>query len=157
MIPYISAQHSMWSCGGFETTKTDYTVIKADQYGNPIELNEQGVTTIMIWSHKGQRPIASIQNATYDEVVAALGKTPEEYSVLNTSSLSLENLRTALPKALVYTYMYDNRLNLISKTDPNGLVHLYTYDSLNRLTAERRQYGNKTELLNSYQYNYKTK
>jgi len=115
------------------------------------------VKTVMVLSFKGQRLIASIQKASCDEVVAALGKNPEEYSALNNTTLSLDFLRTALPNALVYTYQYDNRLNLISKTDPNGLIHTYTYDSLNRLTSEYRKYNNKTELLKTYQYKYKTK
>ena len=160
-VPYVSKQESLWSYANYGSSpfkvRTDYTVDRVDQYGNPIIWNQQGVKTVMVWSFKGQRLIASIQKASCDEVVAALGKNPEEYSALNNTTLSLDFLRTALPNALVYTYQYDNRLNLISKTDPNGLIHTYTYDSLNRLTSEYRKYNNKTELLKTYQYNFKTK
>jgi len=160
-VPYVSKQESLWSYANYGSSpfkvRTDYTVDRVDQYGNPIIWNQQGVKTVMVLSFKGQRLIASIQKASCDEVVAALGKNPEEYSALNNTTLSLDFLRTALPNALVYTYQYDNRLNLISKTDPNGLIHTYTYDSLNRLTSEYRKYNNKTELLKTYQYKYKTK
>ena len=72
-------------------------------------------------------------------------------------TISLDNLRAKLPGALVYTYQYDNKLNLISKTDPNGLIRMYDYDSLGRLIAEYRHVGGKTELLNKYKYSYKFK
>ena len=70
--------------------------------------------------------------------------------------MSLDILRSKLSKALIYTYEYDNRQNLISKTEPNGLIHLYSYDASDRLVQEQRKYNNKIETLKTYKYNYVT-
>ncbi|GAB6983335.1 hypothetical protein JCM15908A_17100 [Prevotella dentasini JCM 15908] len=162
-IPYISRKEITrgikWGIGAFKksTTTTEYVVEKADEYGNPIVVDDRGIKTIMIWSHQGQRMVAAIQNATYEDVKNALGCIPESISGLNKPSVSLEALRIHLGKALVSTYEYDNRLNLISRTEPNGLCFLFSYDLLGRLTAEYRKVNGKVELLKSYTYNYYTK
>ena len=70
--------------------------------------------------------------------------------------MPLDILRSKLSNALVYTYEYDNRLNLIGKTEPNGLIHLYFYDGADRLVQEQRKYDNKLETLKTYKYNYVT-
>lgn len=158
--PYISQKQTKWIkelSPHMEKNHTDYTVARADQYGNPIVWEEQGVKTIMIWSHKGQKLIASIENATYEEVEEALGKEPESYSDLSSQSVSLDFLRNKLSNSLVYTYQYDSMLNLIQKTEPNGLSYRYSYDSLGRLIAEYRVVDGNRELLNTYTYNYSTK
>ncbi|MCR5270738.1 MAG: RHS repeat protein [Prevotella sp.] len=157
--PYISLQQSRWYTSDQLTARLyrDYSVEKADRYGNPIVLEEQGIRTVMIWSHKGQRLVASIENATYDEVTEALGEKPENFSELSSPSVSMDILRSKLDKALVYTYQYDSDLNLIQKTDPQGMSYKYTYDALRRLTAEYRVVGRRNELLKKYDYNYNVK
>ena len=132
----------------------DYYVTKTDKYGNPIELEEGGIKKILIWSYYGQRVIASIQGATYDEVKEALGRLPGDLSTEYSFLTSLDFLRKKLPDAAVYTYSYDVGLNQIRKTEPNGLSHIYVYDSFDRLIAEYREINGNKELLNSYKYNY---
>lgn len=158
-VPYISKKETIRSITNQNKSKTriEFSVERADQYGNPVVWDENGIKTIMIWSHKGQKIVATIQNATYDEVTAALGKAPEDLSGLDFPLISFDLLRIKLNKALVYSYRYDVNLNLIGKTEPNGLSHIYTYDSLGRLTAEYRKVNGKLELLKSYKYNYSTK
>ena len=157
--PYVSGKETIWTAANPGKTKNrmDFTVERADDYGNPIVWNENGIKTIMIWSYKGRKLVATIQNATYEEVKTALGKAPEYFSGLSVPVASFDDLRNKLNEALVFTYSYDNRLNLTSKTDPNGFSHTYSYDTLGRLTAEHRKDGNETELLKSYKYNYSTK
>ena len=133
--------------------RIDYTIEKADQYGNPIVIDELAMKTILIWSFYGQKLVARIQNATYDEVKQALNRTPEDISKLK-EPIEINQLRSKLPKALISSYCYDDRLNLISMTDANGLVFEYEYDVLDRLKAEYRKVGDKTELIKSYKYNY---
>lgn len=153
-VPYIYKKVLNWNTSKKSETSVDFTVERADKYGNPIIYVDHGVKTIMIWSHTGLKLIATVQNASYEEVKNALGRVPEDISEMSKPSISLNILRSKLPNALVYTYEYDNRLNLISKTEPNGLIHLYSYDGSNRLVQEQRKYNNKVETLKTYKYNY---
>lgn len=158
-VPYISQKKtrciSQDSYYG-QNTHVNYTVEKADKFGNPIIWDENGVKTIMIWSNMGQNLVATIQNANYDEVKNALGIAPEKLSESKNPPSTLGSLRTKLSSALIYIYEYDKRMNLVRKTDPNGLVHRYLYDPLNRLTAEFRVVNGRNELVHSYKYNYFT-
>lgn len=153
-VPYIYKKTSTLTVPNKSETSVDFTVEKADKYGNPIVYIDHGIKTIMIWSHTGLNLVATIQNASYEEVKNALGKAPEDVSEMSKPSMSLDILRSKLSKALIYTYEYDNRQNLISKTEPNGLIHLYSYDASDRLVQEQRKYNNKIETLKTYKYNY---
>ena len=162
--PYLAQQistYANWASGQEKVSRVDYTVERADKYGNPIVVDEKGTKTIMVWSHLGQRLAASIQNATYDEVQTALGKMPESFSDRKFSTSDYEKLRALrekLPKALVYTYFYDdNNLLLTDKTEPNGMQYHYSYDGLGKLRATYRIINGKHEVLNVYRYNYKTR
>ena len=162
--PYLTQQTCTYvnrALGQGEVSRVDYTVERADKYGNPIVTNEKGTKTIMVWSHLGQRLAASIQNATYDEVQTALGKSPESFSDKKFSTFDYEKLRALrekLPKALIHTYIYDdNNLLLTDKTEPNGMQYHYAYDGLGKLRATYRIINGKHEVLNVYRYNYKTR
>lgn len=162
--PYLAQQistYANWASGQEKVSRVDYTVERADKYGNPIVVDEKGTKTIMVWSHLGQRLAASIQNATYDEVQTALGNLPESFSDRKLSTSDYEKLRALrekLPKALVYTYFYDdNNLLLTDKTEPNGMQYHYSYDGLGKLRATYRIINGKYEVLNVYRYNYKTR
>lgn len=155
-VPYIYKKTSTWTVSNKSETSVDFTVERADKYGNPIVYIDHGVKTIMIWSHIGLKLVATIQNASYEEVKNALDKAPEDISEMSKPSMSLDILRSKLSNALVYTYEYDIRQNLISKTGPNGLIHLYSYDAFGRLVQEQRKYDNKLETLKTYKYNYVT-
>ena len=78
--------------------------------------------------------------------------------VFRIKSFELRALREKLPKALVYTYFYDdNNLLLTDKTEPNGMQYHYSYDGLGKLRATYRIINGKHEVLNVYRYNYKTR
>lgn len=161
-VPYISEQKSYLSDNPNSNWEgdVDFTVERADQFGNPVVRTQKGVQSIMIWSCLGQKLVAVIENATYDEVKNALGKSPEEFSALENSddTYSLMNsLRSKLPDAHVATYVYDDKLNLTSETDPNGLSYLYSYDLLGRLISKSWKTGFSAQTVNEYKYNYKTK
>ncbi|MGG5902631.1 hypothetical protein, partial [Sphingobacterium daejeonense] len=50
------------------------TISLYDSYGNPVEIkNQEMPNTVYLWGYGGQYPIAKIENATYSEVVGALG------------------------------------------------------------------------------------
>ena len=156
-VPYVSKKETILSVNDATDTHEDYRVEKTDKYGNPIVIVENGITTIMIWSHYGQKVIASIQNASYDDVVKVLNCSIEELSLMSRPKISTDILREKLPNAFVYTYEYDYMLNLMYKTDPKGMRNWYRYDPLGRLTEVYRMHNGKMEILNTYDYNYQTK
>jgi len=109
-----------------------------DSDGNPLVVSkEDGTKIIYVWSNTFNKPIASIINATLQEVQNATG-----------------SLRTALPHAQVttYTYSVDPLHLLLSITDPKGDAIHYSYDEFYRLKHIKDRYGN---ILSSTEYNYK--
>lgn len=156
-VPYVSKKETILSVSDATIPHEDYRVERTDKYGNPIVIVENGITTIIIWSHYGQKVIASVQNASYEDVNKALGCLPEDFSTMSGPTFSMDMLRDKLPKAFVYTYDYDYMLNLIYKTDPKGMLNWYRYDSLGRLSEVYRKHNGKMEILNTYDYNYHTK
>ena len=156
-VPYVSKKETILSVNDATDTHEDYRVEKTDKYGNPIVYVENGITTIMIWSHYGQKVVASIQNASYDDVAKVLDCSIEDFSSMSRPTISIDILREKLPNAFVYTYEYDYMLNLMYKTDPKGMWNWYRYDPLGRLTEVYRMHNGKMEILNTYDYNYQTK
>ena len=62
------------------------------------------------------------------------------------------NLRNALPNAMIETYTYAPLIGMTSKTDARGYTVYYEYDGLNRLKHVKDADGN---ILNKNDYNYK--
>ena len=116
---------------------------------------ENSPLTTYIWGYDDKFPLATIQNASYSEVV----NTGVSFSVLNsyTSSESeklseLNKIRNGLPNAMVTTYTYDPLVGVTSVTDPRGYTMYYEYDEFNRLQYVRDADNN---LISENQYNYK--
>ena len=160
-VPFVSRMKTLWGSESFFHFSylggDDYVVNQCDNYGNPVATTEKGLEVVYIWSFNGQRLIASILGSTYEEIKSVLGRSPESYSDDYSLSISLDFLRTKLPAASVYTYSYDDGLNVIRKTEPNGLSYVYEYDTMDRFVAEYREINGNKELLKSYTYNYITK
>ncbi len=92
--------------------------------------------TVLIWSYKGAYPVAKITNASYNEVVDALGGEPVLSSLYNTYTPNmtlLDALRNELPNSHVNTYTHKLLVGMTSHTDPRGFTTYYTYDGLGRL------------------------
>lgn len=178
-IPYLSSVRNEFSNGIISKNNT-VTVLKADKYGNPVMIEDGGIITILLWGAFGQKLIASIQNATYEEVKTAIGYNPEDFwmnhlmsnkiceynnnthihasSISNTSvKLQIEewhdNLHNNLKHASVTSYIYDDSLNLICKINPNGIKTLYQYDGFSRLLKESDKASE--EIGNVKEFNYK--
>lgn len=130
----------------------DYTFY--DVYGNMIETVENEVQhTVYLWSHYGQYLRARIENATYAEVKEALGQNPETLSFQSGTTPALDNLRSLLPNANVYTFQFAQGYNPTSFIGPNGKSQHYRYDSKGRLTEtyQLNEAGKKEILqLNDY-------
>lgn len=124
---------------------------KYDVDGNPIEVSqEDGMHITYIWGYSNTLPVAKIDNATYTQVVQALGTTPNliDRGLTQTE----EDLLRGISGAFVTTIDYKWGVGVISQTDPNGLKTTYEYDSFGRLKWVKDPDGN---IINAYKYNYK--
>ncbi|MFC0317958.1 MULTISPECIES: RHS repeat domain-containing protein [Olivibacter] len=140
-------------------TLADY--LSYDTYGNPLEIKQkEGASAVYLWGYNGQYPIAKIENATYAQVLAALGSNSSTIiSQLNSATVSealvrstVQTLRTALTNALVTTYTYKPLVGMTSATDPSGRTTYYNYDGFGRL-KETKDTQSKTT--GTYEYHYR--
>ncbi|MBG6130718.1 hypothetical protein IWQ47_002194 [Aquimarina sp. EL_43] len=135
------------------TLQTDIEFDKYDDKGNILQYKKtDGITTSFVWSYDKMYPVAKVENATFLEISVALGITETALKNFGTGSLNtLDNLRTALPNAMVSTYTYDPLIGKISETDPKGYTMYYQYDDLNRL---RYVVDNDDKVIERINYNY---
>jgi YD repeat-containing protein len=123
--------------------------------GNVLEYSlENGTPVSIIWGYNKSQPIAKIENATYGQVspyaqnLQNLSNTGTEAGLLS----ALNNLRTALPNAMITTYTYLPLVGVSTITDPKGDQLTYSYDPAGRLEFVKDKDGN---LLSQNQYHYK--
>lgn len=125
-----------------------------DDRGNVLEYSDDNnVKTAFVWGYNYTRPVAKIENATYDQVVSALGTAISDIQSLDGAALrnTLSVLRNNLPSAMVTTYTYDLIVGVTSVTDSNNITVYYEYDSLGRLSLVKDFQGN---IVKKYDYGY---
>jgi YD repeat-containing protein len=150
------AVYSGGTVGSYYLRPAESQIVSYDDKGNVREVKEKGLTTTYLWSYNSRYPVAEIRNASYSQVVAALGSTA--ISTLSNSpspvAATLSALRgsSALNGALVTTYTYQPLVGLTSSTDPSGRKTSYSYDTFGRLKDIRDADNN---ILESYEYHYK--
>ena len=111
-----------------------------DGNNNPAELRgRDGTPVCFLWGYCNRFPVAKVENATLEEVYAAMGSfVPEEMAARDEPTAEerakLDALREKLPGARVTVYRYHPVHGLVSATDPNGVVTEFTYDGYGRLT-----------------------
>jgi len=135
-----------------------------DDKGNPIEISqENGVNICYIWGYNKTQPIAKIENATYAQMQSQVSNLQTLSNADNDRTIgdlgkegalrtALNNLRAALPVAIVTTYTYDPLIGVTSITDSRGQTAYYEYDDFNRLEFIKNAQG---EILTKNEYNYK--
>ncbi len=141
------------------------TYHKYDYKGNPIEVSKKdGTRVVYVWGYHEYYPIAKIENTTYTDVApyvahlktksnADIDRTKDYRSTEGALRQALDNLRAALPSAIVATYTYDPLIGITSMTDANGYTSYYEYDTENRLDHITDADG---KVLKKYRYNYTT-
>lgn len=124
--------------------------------GNIVEINDEDTGTItFVWGYNDSRIIAEVRNATADQIQNGLTCT---LTALNTKTDTEElinifnNLRTALPQAMVTSYTYNLFLKTLSVTDPSGKTLRYEYDAAQRLKLTRDV---NNSILQKYEYHYR--
>ncbi|UGU17911.1 hypothetical protein LS482_08525 [Sinomicrobium kalidii] len=128
-----------------------------DNYGNPEEISiTDGPRIVYIWGYNGEYPIAKIENIeSYSSIPSGLITTAKNASNTGTEVnliTALNNLRDALPEALITTYTYSPLIGVSTITDTHGVKTSYSYDDFNRLEFIR---DNTDRLLEEYKYHYK--
>ncbi len=133
---------------------------------------KDGTYITYIWGYNGTMPVAKIENATYGDIssyVSAIESASDldndrtEDTIQSNGSITyvgdegnlrvaLNNLRNALPNAMVTSYTYDPLIGVTSITDPRGNTIYYDYDGFNRLISVKDRDGH---LLSTNTYNYK--
>ncbi|WP_108840583.1 PKD domain-containing protein [Aquimarina sp. Aq78] len=120
--------------------------------GKPVEVQrKKGLPTAILWDVTYNYMLAKLVGVTkieLDEITAAIDLKSITDSSLNTI---YNNLRTALPNAMVSTYTYDPLVGVTSMTDPEGYTTYYQYDDMSRLqyTLDHEQY-----VAQQLRYNY---
>lgn len=152
-IPFIETSKIVFNK---KESKEIYWVTKTDNYGNPIEIERNGLYHILLWGNNGQDLIVHIENARYNEETKyQLGLSDSE----NITPSYIEANRHKLPSSHIYIYKYDNARRLISVSYPNGTTDYYSYDFLDRLREiyYYEVYNGKyiKHIKNRYDYGYK--
>lgn len=132
-----------------------YHVTRHDAWGNPMQIEVNGRSTVCLWGYQGQKLIAKIDNLTYWDFNAhyrPLANGDPDYALI-------EHVRSLFPAAQFHIYRYDSRMRLQLETRPNGETIGYNYDTTGRLAEryriEKDDVGNDRKiLLNSYDYYY---
>lgn len=132
-----------------------------DSSGNIVEIaGKDGTPVSFLWSYLNSFPIVRIENATIDEVCAALAiESPDEWNYHSAPDhrvwSRINPLREKLPDARVTTYQYSIPHGLTGITDPNGLTTRFEYDNYGRLTNSYYLDGNERRvMLEKYVYHF---
>lgn len=138
---YVPASVAEGMPGKMETRAT---YAHYDIYGNATECKLDGVTpTIYLWGYNGRYLVARIENASYDAVKVALGKTPESISANSAVDTSVSLLRGKLPDARIMTYRYLPYAGITEEVDAAGRTMVYEYDGKGRLSQSFRLNASK--------------
>ncbi len=122
---------------------------------------DDAVHVVYLWSYNHQYPVAAIRNATYVQVCDALGgenyvKELADTTMPNPSDLlKINNLRTALPMAMIATYTYQPLVGRLTETDPSGTTTHYVYGSFGRLKEIYIMEGREKKVLEQYNHYYR--
>jgi YD repeat-containing protein len=133
-----------------------------NKYGKPMSIDNDGSSTVYLWSYNGMYPIAEIKNTTYQQVAQKLSEnfisTLADKACPSLSDISTINtLRNSLNGTLVTTFIYNPLVGVTSVTDSRGFTTNYDYDSSGRLIDSYYTKNANKCVINKYQYHYSNK
>lgn len=127
-----------------------------DEFGNVLEVQkESGIKISYIYGYNKTQPVAKIENMDYASITTNLISAIQNASNgTNEQALidALNNLRLALPNAMVSTYTHIPLKGVRTVIDPKGDKQTYHYDNFNRLQFVKDSSGN---ILSENEYHYK--
>ncbi|MDJ1484198.1 hypothetical protein QNI16_27110 [Cytophagaceae bacterium YF14B1] len=127
-----------------------------DSFANIRQLSKPSdIPLIYLWGYGHQYPVAEIKNATYQQVLNAIGGQSVVNDIAQSPTIDdylddLAKLRT-IPKAMVSTYTYLPLVGVKTVSGVDGKTLTYEYDSLQRLRVIRDQKG---YIVKQYRYHY---
>ncbi|WP_313375704.1 RHS repeat domain-containing protein [Chishuiella sp.] len=131
-------------------------VITYNSYDNKGNITQytpkNGIPVSIIWGYNGQYPIAKIEGVSYTDISSFVTTLENASNGGTLTKDSFTNLRNALPKAMITTYIYQPLVGVTSITGPNGQTEFYKYDDAGRLQEIKNDKG---EVLKTFEYNYK--
>lgn len=155
-VPYVKKKTIMRN-EIYSSEKKIFEVKRVDQYGNPIEMDENGKTSVLIWGNYGQQLIAHIENVDFLKCRYQLNLNPLQFSSIGISSLDYTPILSArgrLSESLFHIYKYNGNMLLESETSPNGMSTFYKYDNLGRLREIYYFDGAVKKTISRYDYRY---
>lgn len=140
---------------------------KYDDNANLVEQVENGIPIVYIWSYKGEYPVASISNCTYEQLKSFISKnkldeinksaepTSSHWTLINNIRTRIKDGDLKSSSMGITTYTYNPLVGMTSQTDAKGLTIEYEYDSFGRLSHEyvKQPDGNR-QLVKQYEYKY---
>lgn len=125
-----------------------------DSSANPLEVSQKdGMHTVYLYGYSKQYPIAKIENATFSEVVRALGVSENALENFNETHIGqINGLRAKKSEWMITTYTHIPLVGVKTVTDPRGRRTTYEYDDFNRLKHIKDHNG---DILEAYDYHYK--
>ena len=145
-IPYLTKTMRKTDTGSIFD---EVNVTRIDDWGNPVEYTDKGISHTLIWDQYGEHLLAHIVNCGYSQLVSALGNNP-----LNTIQSYREQIHSLLPNSHVYYYEYDDYGNLSYILTPETPETFYIHDMLGRLKEVYHYKNNATETDSYYNYFY---
>jgi hypothetical protein len=138
--------------------KTKYQNYYFDQKGQVLENGlTDNVHNVYLYGYNETLPVAKIQNATYPQVSAALGAN--NLTLIKGTSLTeaqlrivLNDLRNALPGAIVTAVTHKPGFGVSSISDGNNKTTYYEYDGLGRVKIVK---DNDLNIVNQFIYHIK--
>ena len=155
-VPYVQKKTIMRN-EIYSSEKKIFEVKRVDLYGNPIEMDENGKTSVLIWGNYGQQLIAHIENVDFLKCRYQLNLNPLQFSSIGISSLDYTPILSArgrLSESLFHIYKYNGNMLLESETSPNGMSTFYKYDNLGRLREIYYFDGAVKKTISRYDYRY---